>query len=88
MKKIGQVDMHMRVYRCFLEVRNTATGAQATAQVVDECQNGGLDLDAAVFSEIDTDGAVQPAATSSSTMSSNSSYIKDGCYIFFYYIQI
>ncbi|KAF8694043.1 hypothetical protein HU200_038495 [Digitaria exilis] len=41
--------------RCLL-VTNTATGAQAVARVVDQCDNGGLDLDAAVFSEIDTDG--------------------------------
>jgi rare lipoprotein A (peptidoglycan hydrolase) len=41
----------------FVKVTNTATGAQATARVVDECHNVGLDLDAAVFSEIDTDGA-------------------------------
>ncbi|KAG0530281.1 hypothetical protein BDA96_05G172500 [Sorghum bicolor] len=42
--------------RCLL-VTNAATGDQATARVVDECHNGGLDLDAAVFGEIDTDGA-------------------------------
>ncbi|CAL5081693.1 unnamed protein product [Urochloa decumbens] len=41
--------------RCLL-VTNTATGTQAVARVVDQCYNGGLDLDAAVFSEIDTDG--------------------------------
>ena len=40
-----------------MKVTNAATGAQATARVVDECHNGGLDLDAAVFSQIDTDGA-------------------------------
>ena len=40
-----------------MKVTNAATGAQATARVVDECHNNvGLDLDAAVFSDIDTDG--------------------------------
>jgi hypothetical protein len=34
----------------FVKVTNAATGDQATARVVDECHNGGLDLDAAVFS--------------------------------------
>ncbi|TVU38163.1 hypothetical protein EJB05_11517, partial [Eragrostis curvula] len=38
------------------QVTNEATGAQAVARVVDQCYNGGLDLDAAVFSQIDTDG--------------------------------
>jgi rare lipoprotein A (peptidoglycan hydrolase) len=55
MKKTDQVDMHASVP--FVKVTNAATGAQATARVVDECHNGRLDLDAAVFSEIDTDGA-------------------------------
>jgi hypothetical protein len=42
--------------RC-LRVTNTATGAQITARVVDQCANGGLDLDwDTVFSKIDTDG--------------------------------
>ncbi|OEL20171.1 Pathogenesis-related protein PR-4B [Dichanthelium oligosanthes] len=41
---------------CCLLVTNTATGTQAVARVVDQCDNGGLDLDAAVFNEIDTDG--------------------------------
>jgi hypothetical protein len=34
----------------FVDVRNAATDDQVTAPVVDECHNGGLDLDAAVFS--------------------------------------
>ncbi|CAO2038278.1 unnamed protein product [Urochloa humidicola] len=41
--------------RCLL-VTNSATGTQAVARVVDQCYNGGLDLDAAVFNELDTDG--------------------------------
>ncbi|KAJ0249727.1 Barwin domain-containing protein [Hirschfeldia incana] len=41
--------------RC-LRVTNTATRAQATVRIVDQCSNGGLDLDDAVFKQIDTDG--------------------------------
>ncbi|XP_040385081.1 pathogenesis-related protein PR-4-like isoform X2 [Oryza brachyantha] len=41
--------------RC-LQVTNTATGARTVARVVDQCSNGGLDLDVAVFRQIDTDG--------------------------------
>ncbi|KAJ4832635.1 MAP kinase kinase kinase Win1 [Turnera subulata] len=42
--------------RC-LRVTNTRTGAQATVRiVVDQCSNGGLDLDVGVFRQIDTDG--------------------------------
>jgi hypothetical protein len=37
-------------------VTNTATGAETTARIVDQCGNGGLDLDNdTVFSKIDTD---------------------------------
>lgn len=40
-----------------LQVTNTATGAQITARIVDQCSNGGLDLDYdTVFSKIDTNG--------------------------------
>ena len=36
---------------------NTATGASITARIVDQCSNGGLDLDYdTVFSKIDTNG--------------------------------
>lgn len=35
---------------------NTRTGAQTTARIVDQCSNGGLDLDVNVFRTIDTDG--------------------------------
>ncbi|EEC68475.1 hypothetical protein OsI_36721 [Oryza sativa Indica Group] len=35
---------------------NTATAASAVARVVDQCSTGGLDLDVAVFRQIDTDG--------------------------------
>ncbi|KAK9919537.1 hypothetical protein M0R45_028128 [Rubus argutus] len=38
-----------------LRVTNTATGAQATVRIVDQCSNGGLDLDVNVFNAIDTD---------------------------------
>ncbi|MCI07422.1 pathogenesis-related protein PR-4, partial [Trifolium medium] len=37
-------------------VTNTATGAQATVRIVDQCSNGGLDLDVNVFNQIDTNG--------------------------------
>lgn len=33
-----------------------ATGAQVTARIVDQCSNGGLDLDWGVFNQIDTNG--------------------------------
>ncbi|XBI50394.1 hypothetical protein VPH35_113805 [Triticum aestivum] len=40
-----------------LQVTNTATGAQITVRIVDQCSNGGLDLDYdTVFSKIDTNG--------------------------------
>ncbi|KAK1287792.1 Hevein-like preproprotein [Acorus calamus] len=39
-----------------LKVTNTATGDQATVRIVDQCGNGGLDLDWGVFQQIDTDG--------------------------------
>ncbi|CBI35211.3 unnamed protein product, partial [Vitis vinifera] len=41
--------------RC-LRVTNTATGTQATVRIVDQCSNGGLDLDAGVFNQQDTNG--------------------------------
>ncbi|KAF8401799.1 hypothetical protein HHK36_012745 [Tetracentron sinense] len=40
-----------------LRVKNTRTGAQATVRIVDQCSNGGLDLDAGVFQQLDTDGS-------------------------------
>ncbi|KAL3381670.1 hypothetical protein AABB24_001670 [Solanum stoloniferum] len=39
-----------------LMVTNTRTGAQTTVRIVDQCSNGGLDLDINVFQQIDTDG--------------------------------
>uniref|UniRef100_A0ACD5VEQ8 Uncharacterized protein n=1 Tax=Avena sativa TaxID=4498 RepID=A0ACD5VEQ8_AVESA len=40
-----------------LRVTNSGTGAQITVRIVDQCSNGGLDLDYdTVFSKIDTDG--------------------------------
>ncbi|KAJ4832637.1 hypothetical protein Tsubulata_001384 [Turnera subulata] len=41
--------------RC-LRVTNPRTGAQQTVRIVDQCGNGGLDLDVNVFNAIDTDG--------------------------------
>ena len=38
------------------QVTNTATNAAATVRIVDQCSNGGLDLDEGVFRQIDTDG--------------------------------
>lgn len=32
------------------------TGAQETVRIIDQCSNGGLDLDVNVFNQIDTDG--------------------------------
>ncbi|XP_059648670.1 pathogenesis-related protein PR-4-like [Cornus florida] len=40
---------------CLL-VTNTGTGAEETVRIVDQCSNGGLDLDAGVFQKLDTDG--------------------------------
>ncbi|CAM0150129.1 unnamed protein product [Urochloa decumbens] len=46
--------------RCLLgfmeQVTNKATGAKTVARVVDQCDNGGLDLDISVFKQLDTDG--------------------------------
>ncbi|MQL78702.1 hypothetical protein Taro_011134 [Colocasia esculenta] len=42
--------------RC-LRVTNTRTGAQITVRIVDQCSNGGLDLDwQTAFQSLDTDG--------------------------------
>ncbi|KAI3912945.1 hypothetical protein MKW98_019298 [Papaver atlanticum] len=40
--------------RC-LRVTNKGTGAQTTVRIVDQCGNGGLDLEEGVFNQIDTD---------------------------------
>ncbi|XP_023521170.1 pathogenesis-related protein PR-4-like [Cucurbita pepo subsp. pepo] len=40
---------------CLL-VTNTETDAQQTVRIVDQCNNGGLDLDVGVFQSLDTDG--------------------------------
>ncbi|KHN43186.1 Wound-induced protein [Glycine soja] len=37
-------------------VTNTGTGANTIVRIVDQCSNGGLDLDVGVFNRIDTDG--------------------------------
>ncbi|XP_043693269.1 pathogenesis-related protein PR-4-like [Telopea speciosissima] len=39
-----------------LSVTNTRTGAQLTVRIVDQCSNGGLDLDWSAFQKLDTDG--------------------------------
>lgn len=39
-----------------MQVTNTWTGAQTTVRIVDQCSNGGLDLDDGVFRQLDTDG--------------------------------
>ncbi|RWW04974.1 hypothetical protein BHE74_00012477 [Ensete ventricosum] len=44
-------------WRAVLQVTNTATGTQTTVRIVDQCANGGLDLDQGVFSQLDTDGS-------------------------------
>jgi len=38
------------------QVTNTATGTQATVRIVDQCNNGGLDLEEGVFRQLDTNG--------------------------------
>ncbi|KAK1386804.1 Barwin domain-containing protein [Heracleum sosnowskyi] len=39
-----------------LRVTNTRTNAQQIVRIVDQCSNGGLDLDIGVFRQLDTDG--------------------------------
>lgn len=39
-----------------LQVTNVRTGTQAKVRIVDQCGNGGLDLDQGVFKRLDTDG--------------------------------
>ncbi|KAM1251056.1 hypothetical protein ACFX2J_033365 [Malus domestica] len=39
-----------------LRVTNVRTGGQAKVRIVDQCSNGGLDLDEGVFKQLDTDG--------------------------------
>ena len=39
-----------------LQVTNTRTNAQETVRIVDQCSNGGLDLDIGPFQKLDTDG--------------------------------
>nr|ACI31201.1 pathogenesis-related protein [Lycoris radiata] len=41
--------------RCLL-VTNQATGARQTVRIIDQCSNGGLDLDQGVFNQLDTNG--------------------------------
>ncbi|XP_042516269.1 pathogenesis-related protein PR-4-like [Macadamia integrifolia] len=39
-----------------LSVTNTRTGTQLPVRIVDQCSNGGLDLDYSAFQKLDTDG--------------------------------
>ncbi|XP_050226071.1 pathogenesis-related protein PR-4 [Mercurialis annua] len=39
-----------------LRVTNSGTGTKTTVRIVDQCSNGGLDLDVNVFNQLDTDG--------------------------------
>ena len=39
-----------------MQVTNTRTNAQQIVRIVDQCSNGGLDLDIGVFRQLDTDG--------------------------------
>lgn len=39
-----------------MQVINTATSDEVTVRIVDQCSNGGLDLDWSVFNQIDTSG--------------------------------
>ncbi|GAB4855366.1 Pro-hevein [Ancistrocladus abbreviatus] len=39
-----------------LRVTNTATGANMIVRIIDQCSNGGLDLDVNVFKKLDTNG--------------------------------
>ncbi|KAL4200046.1 hypothetical protein AMTRI_Chr03g147740 [Amborella trichopoda] len=41
--------------RC-LTVTNRGTGTQRTVRIVDQCSNGGLDLEEGVFRQLDTNG--------------------------------
>jgi len=36
-------------------VTNTKTGDQQIARIIDQCNNGGLDLDVGVFQRLDSD---------------------------------
>ncbi|KAJ1413879.1 RlpA-like domain superfamily [Sesbania bispinosa] len=42
-----------------LRVTNTQTNAQQTVRIVDQCSNGGLDLDTGVFRKLDGNGNTQ-----------------------------
>ena len=44
------------MYVCVVKVTNTRTEAEAKVRIVDQCSNGGLDLEEGVFKQIDTDG--------------------------------
>lgn len=44
------------MFYVMMQVTNTGTGAQTTVRIVDQCSNGGLDLDVGVFNRLDTDG--------------------------------
>lgn len=39
-----------------LQVTNADTGDEAIVRIIDQCNNGGLDLDVAMFNQIDSNG--------------------------------
>lgn len=39
-----------------MQLTNTATNAKVKVRIVDQCSNGGLDLDVEMFQKLDTDG--------------------------------
>lgn len=63
-KKIGGFDIFPivfenqcnRIYTLFFQVTNSGTGTQEIVRIVDQCANGGLDLDEGVFKKLDTNG--------------------------------
>ena len=43
-----------------MQVTNIGIGAQATVRIIDQCSNGGLDLDVGVFRKLDTGDSTSP----------------------------
>ncbi|GMY33079.1 pro-hevein [Fagus crenata] len=46
----------IRIMNCLNLVTNAWTGVETTVRIVDQCSNGGLDLDVGVFQKLDTNG--------------------------------
>ncbi|KAK1397413.1 Pathogenesis-related protein 4A [Heracleum sosnowskyi] len=57
-KVLAGKEFHLNIhdFSLLISVTNTRTNAQRTVRIVDQCSNGGLDLDVGVFRELDTDG--------------------------------